>query len=285
MKRKIIKIDEEKCNGCALCIPECPEGALQIVDGKARLVRDLFCDGLGACLGHCPEGAITIEEREAEAYDESVAMATIARLGPTHIDAHLKHLRDHGEIVYLKQALDYLKEKGISHGDPGMANHEAGSGSVHAGCPGSQSLSFGPRGATDAAESSVSPSRLTHWPIQLHLINPAAPHFQGADLLLAADCVAFSIGGFHRKYLAGRTLAIACPKLDDGQEEYLAKLRMLIDQAGIKTLTVMIMQVPCCSGLLALARKAATGAARKVPIRHIVVGLKGDILKEGLDPE
>jgi NAD-dependent dihydropyrimidine dehydrogenase PreA subunit len=285
MKRKIIKIDETKCNGCGLCIPECPEGAIQVIDGKARLVRDLFCDGLGACLGHCPEGAITIEEREAEAYDERIAMGNIVRLGQSHIDAHLKHLREHGESVYLQQALDYLKEKGISLDSSVKTDQEAGPGPNHTGCPGSQSLSFGPSNTAGAGESYSYPSSLTHWPIQLHLINPAAPCFQGTDLLLAADCVAFSLGNFHQKYLAGHSLAIACPKLDDGQEEYLSKLRMLIDQVGIKTLTVMIMQVPCCSGLLSLARKASAGATRKVPIRYVVVGIKGDILKEGLDSE
>jgi NAD-dependent dihydropyrimidine dehydrogenase PreA subunit len=283
MRRKIIKIDEAKCNGCGLCIPECPEGALQVIDGKARLVRDLFCDGLGACLGHCPEGAITIEERDAEAYDERIAMANITRLGQPHIDSHLKHLRAHGESVYLQQALDYLKENGINLDSVGKANQKATPGPVHTGCPGSQSLSFGPRDTAGAGESYVYPSSLTHWPIQLHLINPAAPHFQNTDLLLAADCVAFSIGNFHQKYLVGHSLVIACPKLDDGQEEYLSKLRMLIDQAGIKTLTVMIMQVPCCSGLLGLARKAAASAVRKVSIRYVVVGLNGDILNEGLD--
>jgi NAD-dependent dihydropyrimidine dehydrogenase PreA subunit len=282
MKRKIIKIDEAKCNGCGLCIPECPEGALQVIDGKARLVRDLFCDGLGACLGHCPEGAITIEERNAEAYDERIAMANIVKLGRTHIDAHLQHLKEHGESVYLGQALDYLREQGFSTDSEGGTRPEAGPRPVSTGCPGLQSLSFGARHNEGAGDSNSIPSSLTHWPIQLHLINPAAPHFQNADLLLAADCVAFSRGDFHPKYLAGRSLVIACPKLDDGQEEYLSKLRALIDQAGINTLTVMIMQVPCCSGLLSLARQAAAGAARKVQIRYVVVGIKGDILKEGI---
>jgi NAD-dependent dihydropyrimidine dehydrogenase PreA subunit len=284
MKRKIIKIDEAKCNGCGLCIPECPEGAIQVIDGKARLVRDLFCDGLGACLGHCPEGAITIEEREAEAYDERIAMANIVRLGRTHIDSHLKHLREHGETVFLQQALDYLKEQGLSPDSPGESERKAGAQPAHTGCPGSQSLSFCAPSTGGAANSNSCPSSLTHWPIQLHLINPLALHFQNTDLLLAADCTAFSLGDFHQKYLAGHSLVIACPKLDEEQEEYLLKLRMLIDQAGIKTLTVMIMQVPCCSGLLGLARKAAAGATRKVPIRYVVVGIKGDILREGFDP-
>lgn len=279
MKRKIIKIDEEKCNGCGLCMPGCPEGALQIIDGKARLVSDLFCDGLGACLGQCPEGAITIEEREAVPYDERQVIAGIAKQGRAVIEAHLKHLREHNEIVYLHQAVSYLREHGILADNetlPAAPAHRPG------GCPGSQSVSFASKPvAAGPAPAALQPSRLTHWPIQLHLISPQAPHFRGADLLLAADCVAFSLGGFHEDHLKGKTLAIACPKLDSGQEVYLDKITSLIEEAQIRSLTVMIMQVPCCGGLLHIARRAAAQAERKIPVNYMVVSLRGEILQSG----
>jgi ferredoxin len=283
MKRKIITIDEEKCNGCGLCIPGCPEGALQVIDGKARLISDLFCDGLGACLGHCPENAITIEEREAAPYDERQVIAGIARQGKAVIEAHLKHLREHNELEYLNQALEYLREHGIITAaskescKPTAAAHHPGGG-----CPGSQAVSFGARPqSADRSERKAQSSQLTHWPIQLHLISPHAPHFRDSDLLLAADCVPFALGGFHEDHLRGKTLAIACPKLDDGQEIYLEKLKSLVDDAGLKSITVMIMQVPCCAGLMHLARRAVEQASRKVPVNFVVVGLRGEILQEG----
>ena len=282
MKRKIIKIDEGKCNGCGMCIPGCPEGALQVIEGKARLISDLFCDGLGACLGQCPEGAITIEEREATPYDERKVIAGIAKQGQAVIEAHLKHLREHKQDAYLRQAHDYLQAQGIATEPQRKTNHPA---ALHAGsCPGSSSVSFAPAGEiTGVRTPGASPSRLTHWPVQLHLISPHAAHFRDSDLLLAADCVAFAMGGFHEDFLKGRTLAIACPKLDSGQEVYLDKLTSLIDDAELKTLTVIIMQVPCCAGLLRLARSAMARARRKIPIRHLVVGLRGDILQEGTE--
>ena len=282
MKRNIIKIDNDKCTGCGLCIPNCPEGAIQLIDGKARLISDLFCDGLGACLGHCPEAAITIEEREAEAYDEPRVMENIIQAGPNTIKAHLEHLSGHGQNEFLAQAIRVLKQKGLpnpmetaSAKQPCSGSHDHGGG-----CPGSKAMRFEKPAEDPGSEQGVRPSQLTHWPVQLHLISPQAPHFQGSDLLLAADCTAFSLGDFHKEYLKGKTLVIACPKLDDGQETYVEKIRVLIDEAKINTLTVMIMQVPCCSGLLRLAKTAVSQAARKVPVKCIVVGLQGNILKE-----
>ncbi len=282
MKRKIISIDESKCNGCEQCLPGCPEGALQMIDGKARLISDLFCDGLGACLGHCPEGAITIEEREAAPYDERQVIAGIARQGKAVIEAHLTHLKDHNETTYLQQALDYLREQGIavSLGNGGSRPTPGAHGSH--GCPGSQVISFDTqRESREQGPAVAQPSRLTHWPIQLHLISPLASHYRGADLLLAADCVPFALGGFHDNHLKGKTLAIACPKLDQGQEVYLEKLTSLVNEAEVKSVTVMIMQVPCCSGLLHLARKAVERSGRPVPLRFLIVGLRGEILQEG----
>lgn len=275
MKREIITIDEEKCTGCGLCIPGCPEGALQIIDDKARLVSDLMCDGLGACIGECPEGAITIEEREAEAYDEAGVMHNIIKAGVNTVRAHLKHLKDHGQTEYYKQAIAILAEKNME-----VPMHDQDVQNGHSGCPGSHSLAFAADEGHSPGTNRPQPSQLSHWPIQMHLLSPSAPHYQGADLLLAADCVAFSMGDFHATYLKGKTLAIACPKLDDGQNIYLEKLRALVDDAKINTLTVMIMQVPCCGGLLHLAQTAVEQASRKVPIKAMVVGLQGDILTE-----
>lgn len=280
MKRKIIRIDEEKCTGCGACIPGCPEGAIQLIDGKARLVGDLYCDGLGACLGTCPEGAITIEEREAEPYSERKVMENIVKQGPNTIRAHLEHLREHGEYDYLREAQAVLREKGVESppGDENDADSAPPQGpAAHGGCPGMRSMSFSPRGQREEGGTGPQPSQLTHWPIQLHLISPAAPHYRGADLLLAADCTAFARGAFHGEHLKGKALAIACPKLDEGQEIYLEKLKALIDEARINSLTVMIMQVPCCRGLLRLAQAAAEQAERKVPITCQVVGIDGGV--------
>jgi Pyruvate/2-oxoacid:ferredoxin oxidoreductase delta subunit len=281
MKREIIKINEAKCNGCGLCLPGCPEGALQVINGKARLISDLFCDGLGACLGHCPEGAITIEEREASPYDERKVIAGIAEQGIAVIEAHLKHLQDHKETGYLQQALAYLSEHGVAVGLGQPVGGQAPALQTSSGCPGSRTVSFAAIEDSDKpSHADATPSELTHWPIQLHLISPHAPHYRDSDLLLAADCVAFSVGGFHQNHLRGKTLAIACPKLDHGQEVYLDKLATLIGEAGVKSVTVMIMQVPCCSGLLHLARRAMERAGRNVPLHFQVVGLRGEILQE-----
>jgi len=277
MKRDIIKIDEEKCTGCGLCIPGCPEGALQIIDGKARLVSDLMCDGLGACLGECPEGAIEVEQREAEPYDEYKVMENVASHGENTIRAHLKHLKDHGQDEFYDQAIDYLKKNKIpipKEEDKPMIQDQG------CGCPGSATMTFDKTGPSETEQGGTRPSTLTHWPVQMHLISPNAPHYQGADLLLAADCVGFSMGDFHKDYLKGRVLAIACPKLDEGQEIYIEKMKALIDTAKINTLTVMIMQVPCCGGLLRLAKKVVEESTRKIPVKVIVVGIQGEILSE-----
>ncbi|MBD3422520.1 MAG: 4Fe-4S dicluster domain-containing protein [Chitinivibrionales bacterium] len=276
MKRSIITIDEEKCTGCELCIPNCPEGAIQIIDGKARLVSDLMCDGLGACLGHCPEGAISIEEREAEPYDERKVMANIVQAGENTIKAHLAHLKEHNQQEFLDQALAYLNE---NHIDVPVSREEP-MHSHHGGCPGASAKSFQREDKAVAALEGKRPSQLTHWPVQMHLMSPASPAYSGKDVLIAADCTAFALGDFHKDHLKGKALAIACPKLDVGQEIYVEKIKALIDDAAINTLTVMIMQVPCCGGLLHLTQQAASQAERKVPVKCIVVGLEGDILKE-----
>jgi NAD-dependent dihydropyrimidine dehydrogenase PreA subunit len=280
MKRKIIAIDEEKCTGCGECIPGCPEGAIQMIDGKARLISDLTCDGLGACLGHCPEGAITIEEREAGPYDERLVMGNIARQGPNVIAAHLRHLHEHRQTEYLKIALSYLRENRIAN--PLESNGSTQSAmSPASGCPGSRSMTFDlSQPSKTSQEAPKQASELRHWPIQLHLISPQAPQYTGRDLLLAADCVPFSMGNFHADYLKGKSLAIACPKLDQGQEIYLEKLVALIDEAKVNTITVIIMQVPCCGRLQQLAQIAVSQASRKVPVKSIIVGVQGEVLQE-----
>lgn len=287
MVREVVKINEELCDGCGLCVPNCHEGALQIIDGKARLISDLMCDGLGACLGHCPQDAISIEKREAEAYNETRVMEIMAGKGKNTVIAHLKHLKEHGETDFLKEGVKYLKENADSldfdimeviqtvHGTNVHGNHGGG------GCPGSKTITFEPkRVAVADINSAPQQSELRQWPVQMHLINPVAPYFKNADVLLAADCTAFALGGFHHDFLKGKSLAIACPKLDSGQEMYVEKLRMMIDDAKINTLTVMIMQVPCCMGLMQMVKSALNSAIRKVPVKLVVVGIEGKILKD-----
>lgn len=282
MKRTIITIDEQKCNGCEECVNGCHEGALQMIDGKARLVSELYCDGLGACIGTCPEGAITLEEREAEPYSEQAVMNRISKMGEKVILAHLKHLKDHNEIGYLNEGIEYLKENSINVNLNSLFERKL---SVvesiepqHTGCPGSRQKTF-TNVRNVPADESVG-SELTHWPIQLHLINPNASHFNNCDLLIAADCVPFSISNFHTKFLKNKKLVIACPKLDSGKEIYMEKLRVLIEESKINTLNVVIMEVPCCSGLLKLAQLSVETSNRKVPIKYTVVGIQGDVIEE-----
>ena len=275
-KRKIIKINEEHCTGCGACIPNCPEGAIQVIDGKARLISDIFCDGLGACIGHCPQDAITTEERDAEPYDEKKVMQNIIKAGDNTILAHLNHLKDHGEKTYLRQALDVLKEKDISvpFEEETTTSHQS------CGCPGAKTMDFSTETKEKKTEHGIRKSYLGQWPIQLHLISPNASFFQARNVLLVADCVAYALGDFHKDYLQGNSVAIACPKLDSNLESYQEKLIALIDDAHITSLIVMTMEVPCCQGLLALAQQAMSQATRKIPIKSIVVGIKGTIIRE-----
>ncbi|GAB4310665.1 MAG: 4Fe-4S binding protein [Bacteroidales bacterium] len=295
-KREIVVIDEEKCNGCGLCVPECHEGALQIIDGKARLISDLFCDGLGACIGHCPEGALTVEMREAEAYDERKVMELMIPKGENTIRAHLRHLKEHGETEFLLEGVEVLREKGIEmdlseftgneeelkgiveelFGQPTGIPHSGG-----CGCPGSAERTIEPVTAVDSAvqETEIG-TELRQWPVQLHLLNPQAGYFRNADVILTADCVAYAVGDFHRKYLRGNTIAIACPKLDSHQEMYVAKLVSMINDSKINTMTALRMQVPCCGGLVQMAKVAAGQSERKVPLKEIIIGIEGEVLSE-----
>ncbi len=297
MEREIVKIDRELCNGCGECIPNCHEGALQMIDDKATLVSDLLCDGLGACIGHCPVGAITIEKREAQPYSEVAALQEMIPNGKNTVIAHLNHLLDHKEEGYLKEGFEYLLENNdtlefdaqevidtvlnknvdLTNIKPVMHNHGHNHGG--GGCPGSQSQSFAAAGAAPAA-AGPQPSTLEQWPVQMHLINPNAPYFKKSDFLLAADCVAFSLGDFHQTWLKGKTIGIACPKLDSNMDIYIEKLVHLINNSELNTITVMKMQVPCCGGILQMAKVAMERADRKVPIKQVTVGIQGDIIEE-----
>ena len=277
MKRKIIKIDEALCNGCGMCVPNCAEGALQIIDGKARLISDLFCDGLGACLGNCPLGAIEVEEREAEPYDEKKVMEHVVKGGENVIKAHLKHMLDHGETEYYNQGIQYLKDNKIQI----QTEEPKEKIKMHGGCPGSRTVDFSNNSENDKEKSvgNIS-SELQQWPIQLHLKSPMASYFKGADLLIAADCTAFAMGNFHQDYLKGKKLVIACPKLDANKEVYLDKITALINDSKVNTITVLMMEVPCCGGLIAMVMEALRNASRKVPVKSIVVGLRGEVVSE-----
>jgi len=283
MKRTIIKIDEELCTGCGICVNGCHEGALQIIDKKARLVSELFCDGLGACIGECPEGAIGLEEREAEPYDELKTITRIAKSGKSTVVAHLRHLRDHNEQEYVKQAVQYLTDNNlfteiISEFKMETHNHkESGS---QCGCPGSKTMDLrNIESETETTNVNIA-SQLRQWPIQLHLVNPVAPYFRNADVVIAADCTAFAYGNFHNDFMKGKSLVIACPKLDSNMEVYVEKIKTMIEEAKVNTLTCLIMEVPCCGGLIQLTKKAIEQSSRKVPLKAVYIGISGKVLNE-----
>jgi len=267
--RQIIRIDEAKCTGCGECIPGCPEGALQVIDGKARLISDLFCDGLGACIGTCPVDAITVEEREAEPYDERRVMENIARQGANTINAHLEHLREHGEFELLKTALDFLKERGIRVPPP--TPHAGG------GCPGSRAMQLEEPPAAEAAPAGRAVSRLRQWPVQITLVPPHAPYLQGADVALIADCVPFAYANVHEDFIKGRVVLVGCPKLDD-TDFYRKKLAEVFRQNDIKSIEVVHMEVPCCFGLVHVLRQALGDAGKDIPVTETMVSIRGEVL-------
>jgi len=246
--RKIIEIDEDICDGCNNCIPNCPEGAIEVIDGKARLISDLFCDGLGACIGECPVGAIKVVEREAEPYNETKVIENIARQGKNVITAHLKHLSDHGETGLYNEALKYLEKNNIKI-------------------------------AKSVEKNSKKESKLRQWPIQMMLVPSTAPFLKGADLLIAADCVSFTYAGFHEDFLGNKILLIGCPKFDDS-EFYMKKLTEIFRLNDIKSITVVHMEVPCCFGMLGIVKQAVKNSGEDIPVKAVNIGIKGNVISK-----
>lgn len=246
-KRRIIEIERGKCDGCGLCTTACAEGALELdAENKAVLVREIFCDGLGACLDVCPTGALKVVERESDEYDPRAAFS------------HVLETRG-------AEAASRVHGAGGGHARAG-----------HSGCPGSLAREIPCAPEPEAGTVVSGKSRLTQWPIQLHLISPLAPYFEGSDLLVAADCTAFALGGFHDGLLKGKKLVIACPKLDETQG-YAEKLAELIRRNRLASLTVAIMTVPCCSGLERLVRQAVALSGETVEVKKVVVGIDGRV--------
>ncbi len=225
------------------------KGALAIIDGKARVINEVFCDGLGACISGCPEGALEIIEREALEFDKK------------EVEKHLEAMKNNEQVE-----IEQVKQIVAEHAHQCV-------------CPSAQTMVFDEPETQTEVRGKIS-STLRQWPVQMHLISPIAPYYHGADVVLSADCVAYSYGDFHRDFLKNKSIAIACPKLDQGRDIYIEKIKALIDDAKINTLTVAMMEVPCCSGLLALTQEAVKRANRKVPIKFIIIGIQGDILKE-----
>jgi Pyruvate/2-oxoacid:ferredoxin oxidoreductase delta subunit len=256
MRRKIIRIHETKCNGCGLCVPNCVEGALKVVNGKARLVSETYCDGLGACLGKCPQDAISIEEREAPEFDEEAVKKFMGA----------KAAKSHAASPHA-----------ANQSCPGVAVRSTG-------CPGSAVRQFGGSHAAHAAGGASAPdqSALTHWPVQLRLVPPFAPFLKGANILVCADCVPFAVADFHKRYLEGRVVLVGCPKFDD-IAYYTEKLAQIITEASPASLTVLRMEVPCCGGLVAAAVEARDTASPSMPVTVDTVGVRGDIETEVIE--
>jgi len=270
MKRDIIRINEEKCTGCGSCVSGCPEGALQLIDGKARVVSDLFCDGLGACIGDRPEGAIDIETREAEPYDEHKVMGYIVKAGPNVIKAHLQHLKGYGQAGLLNEALDFLKENDIEI-------PEYDEEPLACGCPGSMTLDLR-RADNQPHEQATLTSELGNWPVQLQLLNPNAPYLKNAELLVAADCAPFAFANFHQRFLKGKVLIIFCPKLDRTIDDYVDKLTEIFQKQDIKSISIVHMQVPCCAGIEMIVQRALQQAQKNIIITDYTISINGEIV-------
>lgn len=271
MRRQIIQIDEKKCNGCGQCVPNCPEGALQVIDGKARLVSDLFCDGLGACIGECPEGAITVIQREAEPYDESRVMENIIKAGPKTIKAHLKHLKDHNQNEYYAQGVEILRQKGIS------VPEEEEPDCISEGCPGLQAQHIEPEPSSDKPSPVELKSELRQWPIQLHLLNPDAPYLENAELLISADCAPFAFANFHQRFLKGKIVINLCPKLDKGIDQYIEKLTQIFKTKNIRSIHIVRMEVPCCGGIEFIVNKALEKSGKSLDMKRSIITIQGQV--------
>jgi ferredoxin len=241
LNRKIIEIDENLCDGCGQCIISCAEGALQLVDGKARLIAERYCDGLGACLGECPTGALTVIEREADDFDEEA------------VEHHLESMKE-AETTEAR--------------------------TLSCGCPSTQVQTFAPPQPAGAAGLGTErhASALTHWPVQIRLVPPTAPFLKNASLLIAADCTAFSYPDFHRDFIAGKVVMVGCPKFDDAQA-YVEKFAEIFSRVPIKDVTVVVMEVPCCSGLPLMVKRGMEMAGKTIPTERVVISSRGEVLK------
>jgi NAD-dependent dihydropyrimidine dehydrogenase PreA subunit len=248
--RKIVSINEDKCDGCGLCVPSCAEGAIKIIDGKAKLLSDNLCDGLGACLGECPQGAIEITERDADEYDESAVKIHLEKEGRTMNHSHEQHGHQHG-----------------------------------GGCPGSRMMEIN-RQESNQASASVSSDdievkikpQLTQWPVQLMLVPQNAPYFEGADLLITADCVPFAYPNYHLDLLKGKKVVVGCPKLDDIQY-YVEKLTGIVKTNNINSITVAFMEVPCCGGIVRAAEQALADSGKDLPLHKVKISINGEAQK------
>jgi NAD-dependent dihydropyrimidine dehydrogenase PreA subunit len=278
--RKIINIDEDKCTGCGDCIPECKEGALQIIDGKCRLISELFCDGLGACIGFCPEGAITIEEREAEPYDEVKVIQGLLDKPHSVLKAHLQHLKDHGADDYLTQAINYLEKIGIEN----PINMKNGKSEIDfTGCSGSL-MKFPIDDNTEAkykeeTEEKEHESQLRQWPVHLHLVNPNMPYLKDRILVIMSVCGPIASANIHEKYLKGNAVVVACPKLDY-TDPYAEKLAAIFLNAQTHKVIIVRMEVPCCSGLSSITSKAVSMSGRSdIDIEEHILTINGSLKK------
>lgn len=253
--RKIVRIDEEKCNGCGLCIPNCVEGALKIIDGKAKLVSDVYCDGLGACLGHCPQDAISVIQRDADEFDEKAAQKFNGKK-----EENKHSCTDHSD--------HHIYGDDHSHD----ANAHLG------GCPGSAMRQL--ENKTDINDDGVKiTSKLRQWPVQLTLVAPNAPYFKGSDLLITADCVPFAYANYHNDFLKDKTVVVGCPKLDE-LDSYIQKLEQIIRINDLESITVLRMDVACCGAMAYAAKTARDNAGTDVPVKVVTIGIEGDILKK-----
>lgn len=253
--REMVKIDEDKCDGCGLCVPACAEGAIQIIDGKAKLIADNLCDGLGACLGDCPQGAITIEKREADEYDEAAVEQHLDKIGREET------VRQHPAPA--------------AGGCP-SAQVKSFSAPTGGGCPSAKLMNFGRQNGADDNQAGQRPTELRQWPVLLNLVPPTAPFLEGKELLLSADCAPYAYADYHKDILKGRSVVVGCPKFDDAQL-YIEKLTAMIQNGGISKIVVAHMEVPCCSGLIAIAKQAIERSGVDMPLEMIKIGIQGDL--------
>jgi len=277
--RNIVKIDEDKCIGCEKCVSACAEGAIQMIDGKAKLVSEIYCDGLGACLDCCPVDAITIEQRDAAEFDEEATEKYLEELARNKAAHDKQKQKPSGASRRMEDSVG----NAFAHGSPTAKQSltvppdTQQAQKPHGGCPGMKMMNFAAApNAAPGASGDVS-SQLGQWPVQLKLVSPMAPYFVGADLMLVADCVPFAMGNFHEKLLKDKAIAVACPKLDD-TGTYAQKIADIITTGKPTSLTVVHMEVPCCTGLLRIAEKAVALAESDLEINDVTISLRGEVL-------